>query len=79
MQRGSFGQTSNSSFALSPSKVILCSLVCTAFESPVLSKVKQATLYNYVLAQLSVSSFLILHYSEKMESMKKCFRQSGTI
>lgn len=55
MLRGSFSQSAHFSFALSPSKVILCALVCTTFESPVLSKQKQAHLYNYVLLQLNVS------------------------
>ena len=49
-QRGSLGHVIHSSFALSPCKVVLCALVCTAHESPILSKHKQSLVYNYVLS-----------------------------
>ena len=56
LRRGQFGNTGINSFALSPFRVVLCSLVCHAVQCPVLSLTKQAQVFSYAIRQLKVSS-----------------------
>jgi len=60
LRRGQFSNSGQNSFTLSPYRVILCTLVCRAVQSPILSLQKQAQIFTYVIKQLRVSS---LHFS----------------
>ena len=67
LRRGQFGNNGLNSFALSPYRVLLCSLVCQAVQSPILSRQKSAQVFTYVIRQLKGENGIV----EKSQAQMK--------